>query len=43
MVVGLEEILSEGEQRAMAIGSFLAELGVAGHGGASYSTTRSRR
>jgi hypothetical protein len=34
MAIGLEEILSEGEQRAMAIGSFLAELGVAGHKGA---------
>jgi energy-coupling factor transporter ATP-binding protein EcfA2 len=32
--VALEEILSEGEQRAMAIGSFLAELWVAGHKGA---------
>jgi energy-coupling factor transporter ATP-binding protein EcfA2 len=32
--VALEEILSEGEQRAMAIGSFLAELGIAEHKGA---------
>lgn len=30
----LEEILSEGEQRAIAIGSFLAELKIAGHNGA---------
>jgi len=29
----LDEILSEGEQRAIAIGSFLAELHLAGHGG----------
>lgn len=29
----LEEILSEGEQRAIAIGSFLAELHLAGHEG----------
>ncbi|BFU90994.1 MAG: hypothetical protein NTAFB01_21810 [Nitrospira sp.] len=29
----LEEILSEGEQRAIAIGSFLAELHMAGHNG----------
>lgn len=29
----LDEILSEGEQRAIAIGSFLAELQLAGHGG----------
>lgn len=29
----LEEILSEGEQRAIAIGSFLAELQLAGHSG----------
>ena len=29
----LEEILSEGEQRAIAIGSFLAELRLAGHTG----------
>ncbi len=28
----LDEILSEGEQRAIAIGSFLAELHLAGHG-----------
>lgn len=29
----LDEILSEGEQRAIAIGSFLAELHLSGHGG----------
>ena len=29
----LDEILSEGEQRAIAIGSFLAELHLTGHGG----------
>ncbi|WP_096662465.1 AAA family ATPase [Polaromonas sp. AET17H-212] len=29
----IEEILSEGEQRAIAIGSFLAELRIAGHKG----------
>lgn len=29
----LDEILSEGEQRAIAIGSFLAELRLAGHSG----------
>ena len=29
----LDEILSDGEQRAIAIGSFLAELHLAGHGG----------
>jgi ABC-type cobalamin/Fe3+-siderophores transport system ATPase subunit len=32
--VRIEEVLSEGEQRAMAIGSFLAELGIAEHKGA---------
>ena len=29
----LEDILSEGEQRAVAIGAFLAEIGLAGHKG----------
>lgn len=37
------EILSEGEQRAIAIGSFLAEVGLSGGKGESSSTIQSHR